>query len=806
MIFLDWKGGLSGPSYIDRCFGSEKKLNAPLPLQKEFLFLENSTITLLIRNFDVLATTVIGFFAVYGVITIFGKKLSINIFRGRAFAQAFCVASLIAFTLEATVFNFPHYMKFFSGKEFYITEIIAGDSITILTSDSTLAELFWGDEDTAKIKTAGDSLMTKAISIESGGAMVTVLGGTSIAKESREKDTAKNSARRPGGIVFKNPDRRITSVYVEPIFDTTADSKDIRIGVTDEGSTYNLPMTVYKGLPFTNHISFNGHGKASELKVYFSGSVSTIAVNRQVPFYFGGLRLLAVSCLFFAVIVFVRKKLRAKITYFLFEYRFDPSSKKQNLIYVFSVILLLLFSWFCAFTSNTKFSREYSPFQQYNQFLVDALLTGRTWLEFGKPEKLLKVERPYDTRWLQNNKDYELGVDWASDWAWYKGKFYCYFGVVPAVILYVPYKIFTDNYLSNHAGIFLFAAIAVVFMALLWRLCVKRYMPNARFAFYLLSFFALFFACGLFGPLRFTLFYSIVSAAGFMFVIVGAYLLLKSTERDKTNFMMLFGACLCFALAVGCRPNLVFASLMVPVFLWKRKSWQLLALVAVPYVLVAIPLCYYNYIRFGSIFDFGFTYNMTNLNTGTHALLDPIGKAINVFIASMSYLFNVNTYSFAFPYVESRWQGDIFNYTVRRFHDKGCGVINFPIVLCLFYFVKSIFAKRKPDTFLMSLTFLIIAAILIFLDSLLVGFSGRYTIDFAIFILIPSIFCAYHLCDEQVCDYRRVFRLKAVYLMLVFSILVGLALFATSITNDATFGDPALYRYLQISLGLPGTV
>jgi hypothetical protein len=92
------------------------------------------------------------------------------------------------------------------------------------------------------------------------------------------------------------------------------------------------------------------------------------------------------------------------------------------------------------------------------------------------------------------------------------------------------------------------------------------------------------------------------------------------------------------------------------------------------------------------------------------------------------------------------------------------------------------------------------------LDSLLVGFSGRYTIDFAIFILLPSRFCAYHLCDEQVCDYRRIFRLKAVYAMLAFSIFVGLALFATSITNDATFGDPALYRYLQISLGLPGTV
>jgi ABC-type molybdate transport system permease subunit len=122
-------------------------------------FLENSTITLLIRNFDVLAPTVIGFFAIYGVITIFGKKLSINIFRGRAFAQAFCVASLAAFALESTVFNFPHYLKYFSGGECYITEVSLKDSTTLLTSDGTLAELIFPDKDTTKdtvekIKTA----------------------------------------------------------------------------------------------------------------------------------------------------------------------------------------------------------------------------------------------------------------------------------------------------------------------------------------------------------------------------------------------------------------------------------------------------------------------------------------------------------------------------------------------------------------------------------------------------------------------------------------------------------------------------
>ena len=770
---------------------------------KEALFLENATITLLIRNFDVLATTVMGFFAVYGVITIFGRKLSINIFRGRVFAQTFCAASLLAFALEAAVFNFQHYLKYFSDGEFYTIEISLKDSTTVLTSDGTLAELIFSDTDTTgKVNSAEDSLAAKVSSTENNGAVVTALAAIPLVMEGGKKD----STRLPNGIFFKNLDRRITSVYIKPIFNDTTTWMDVGIVWKDNANAnYGHSQTIYKGLPFTNYIFVQGCGKFSELKVYFSGDISEVAVNRQAPLNFSGLRLFAVSCLLFAAIVFARKKLRAKAAYFLFEYRFDPSNKRQNLIYIFSVILLLFFSWLCAFTSEPKVAREHQPYQQYNKFLVDALLAGKTQLDFGNPEKLLEAERPYDNAWLNNN-GYEPGVDWAHDWAWYKGKFYCYFGIVPAVLLYVPYKVFTDNYLSNHAGIFLFMAVAVVFMALLWRHCVRRYMPNTRFVFYLLSFFALFFASGLFGPLRFTRFYSIVSSAGFMFVVAGAFLLLKSIEREKTNLRALFFACLCLALAVGCRPNLLLASLMVPAFLWKRRSWELLALVAVPYVMVAIPLCLYNYARFGSIFDFGFKYNMTTLNTAAHSLLDPIGKTINVFIASISYLFTVNVYSFMFPYVNSIPQHTWFKYAIVKFHDKGCGMINFPIIFCLFYFVKSIFVRRKSGTFLMSSTFLIIAAILIFLDSLLVGFSGRYTIDFAIFILLPSLFCAYHLCDEQVCDYRRVFRLKAVYVMLAFSIFVGLALFATSITNDATFGDPALYRYLQVSLGIPGTV
>jgi len=360
--------------------------------------------------------------------------------------------------------------------------------------------------------------------------------------------------------------------------------------------------------------------------------------------------------------------------------------------------------------------------------------------------------------------------------------------------------------------------MSIILLARLWKFFVKKYMPDVRFMFYLLSFLTLFFASGWFCPLRFTRFYSIVSTGGFMFVVAGILLLFESVEHEKIDRSKLFFACLCFALAVGCRPHLLFASLIVPVILWKYKLWKHLPLIAVPYIAVAIPMCLYNYVRFGSILDFGTNYNMTNLNLGAYGSLNLMGKIINTFNTSLSYLFTLNRYSFFYPYVECLPMDDRFFWSIVRFYDKGCGMINFPIVLCLFYFFKSIFVKKeRPKTFYISSTFLAIAAILIVINSWMVGHSGRYTIDFAIFIILPSLFCAYYRCcgssyvgndgvEIQMPENQIRFRHKVTYVLLAFSIFVGLFLFATSVTNDATPWCPELHHYLRQSLILFGIV
>jgi len=722
--------------------------------------LEVHEIAKFIKYFNIFSTTALAFFAVFGVIRILAGNSFLNIFRGRIFLQAFCVAALAAFALEATVFNFPHYLKWFAGSELETLDLLPENQALLRTSEAGY---------TAEIVS---------------------------------KDGAS-------GLRFKNIDRRVTSIYVDVDFGGADGRAGMSVRWTDEESTRGFEKTIYSGLPHENYTVIQPHGKVEELTVMFGSNVNRdaqlnivqVVLNRQIPFYFSGLRLLAVSLLAFAAIVLFRRELRAKASYCLFECKFDPASRKQNLVYALSVALLIFFSWTCVYTTRYTKSFQETPWQQqYNKYLVDAIIEGRVWLDAGNPEKLLNAERPYDNKYRVAN-GYVPEVDWMHDWAWYKGKHYCYYGAVPALLLYVPYKLVTGNYLPNHPGIFLFAAVSIIVLAALWRYCVRRWMPGARFAFFLLSFFALYFASGFYTVLSYPRFYCIAQSCGFMFTVAGVLLLLKSVEKEKTNRPALFFACLCLALVVGCRPNTIFVSFLVPVILWKRRSWKLLLPVLIPYVLVAVPICMYNYARFDSIFDFGIKHSLTAVDVHALNSLNPIGLLLRTFICFISYLFLPCVYSLKFPYI----------YSVQQHMDEGItlgfldiaggcpGMINFPIVFCLFYLLKKHGRQSMRGPFNIVCTFLIIAASIMAVNGWMNGYFARFMLDFATFIIFPSLFCAYFwsVCPKS--ELSEKLRLKVVYVLLAASVCVGLLLFATGGMHGIK--DPTLYRYLEYSLG-----
>ncbi|GBU22261.1 hypothetical protein R80B4_02167 [Fibrobacteres bacterium R8-0-B4] len=703
------------------------------------------------------------FFAIYGAIIIIGRNTRLNPFRGRIFLSAFCVASLAAFAVETVCFNYKHFLKYFADGEFCTTEVSPQNPAVLLTSDTVTAKI-WVD-----------------------------------------------TSNVIGGVTFTNINRRVTSVFVQPIFNNL-EQIEMRIRWTDEESTREMTKTLYKALPHENHTAVQTCGKVYEITIMFPGriffdEISQIAVNKQIPFYFSGLRLWAVSFVFFAVILLLYKPLREKTEYYLFEYKFDPANKKQNLVYAGLVILTLIFSWLCIYTSILKQDWVTESNDMYGRYLVDAFIAGRANLDVGHPEELLNAERPYDRNWLGAN-GYLSKAGWMPDITYYKGKYYTYYGPVPAALLFLPYKLITGKYMSFHVGVFVFAAIAVVFLALLWRFLVKKYMPEARFAFYLLSFLALFCVSHLSAGLRYPAIWLIVQVAGLAFIVVGTFLLLKSVDKENINYLQLFFACLCFALTVGCRPNMVLISILVPVLLWKRRSWKLALFISIPYIIVAIPLCIYNYIRFDSILEFGQKYCIAVINGTAVSLLNLLGTIHRMFITFLHYLFRPYIYSLHFPFVELVPPKGLIT-SVPGFlwgYNSGGGLINFPILFCLAYLFKNIFNKDKPDGLRLSSIFLTIAVTMIVLYSKVGIFHGRYLLDCAVFFVLPSLFCAYYWCGDglRTALYQQyTVRLKIVYALLAASIFVGLCLFVTGVDHiDMHYYDPALYRYLEYSFGI----
>jgi hypothetical protein len=220
--------------------------------------------------------------------------------------------------------------------------------------------------------------------------------------------------------------------------------------------------------------------------------------------------------------------------------------------------------------------------------------------------------------------------------------------------------------------------------------------------------------------------------------------------------------------------------------------------------MVAVPLCAYNYVRFDSIFEFGVKYVLTGVDCSAVSRLNPVGKIFKTIWAFTSYLFAPNKYSLCFPFVECHpHTPNTVVLGLAHQIQPGFGIANFPIVFCLPYVLK----KGLPYPIRrMSRFFIIVAAVIVIADSFIMGVSGRYILDFAIFMILPSLFCAYSWCASSDGARQNKNRLSVVYALLAVSIFIGLFLFVTGTYVDGhgmqpTY-DPVLYRYLEYSLGI----
>jgi hypothetical protein len=274
---------------------------------------------------------------------------------------------------------------------------------------------------------------------------------------------------------------------------------------------------------------------------------------------------------------------------------------------ILSGIILLAYLWWASLGLWTSLP----PTTNYYDLLATAFSHGSLSLEVQPDPALLALENPYEPA----NRE---GIPVLWDASYFRGKYYLYWGPVPSLML-LPIKVFTDMDFGDNllalffiAGIFFFQVLIIFYL-------YHNYFEELSYI-VILGSIAL---AGLMNPAFFVLvnarIYEAAVAAGQFFFIGGLYFLFKAfNQSSKINFAF---AGLFFALAVGSRTILLipigFLSIIVLIHTFKTQRAFLaptLIAFATPLVFGVIAYIWYNFARFGSFSEFGFTYQLTGFN------------------------------------------------------------------------------------------------------------------------------------------------------------------------------------------------
>lgn len=416
-------------------------------------------------------------------------------------------------------------------------------------------------------------------------------------------------------------DQVVSNIFLDAAYVNSDDDMSVTIWAQDEGNAlyYDLPESTLKyDSRASKYIKLNLSGKASKLKIVFNDAGGTeiilnqAALNVHRPLLFS-LKRFVLMFLAFCLMYFLRPSSR------VYQIQFNPKKDMQKIVLILMAGAELLMICRVAQYNDNYIDPPWTHHYQY-AMLAESLAEGHFYLDYEPSDELLAMENPYDHD-LREAED----VSYLWDVAFYEGKYYVYFGVVPVLIFYLPYYLVTGAYFPTWWAIILTQTVIVIGLFFLLSAVMRKYFKSASLGHFILLNSCLLTASGIFIIAANCTFYQLPIAMALAFSIWGMYLWIKS---DGTNIAKLAGGAVCMALVAGCRPQLLLGSfLILPLVLpkwiqkFKDKEYRFVAarLIAlmIPYIIVAAALMYYNAARFGSPFDFGANYNLTT-NDMTH--------------------------------------------------------------------------------------------------------------------------------------------------------------------------------------------
>jgi hypothetical protein len=280
---------------------------------------------------------------------------------------------------------------------------------------------------------------------------------------------------------------------------------------------------------------------------------------------------------------------------------------------------------------------------------TQAWIGGHTYLGLVPDPHLAELANPYDG---SQNRPYRV-----LDLSYYRGRYYLYFGAGPVVMLLLPWRLITGEYLAVGAAVAYFALATVVLATGLLVSCWRRYFGGVPGAAIVIGVGILAFGNLLIRILDQANFYEVAQTGAYfaqMGALVASYAALSSrTGRARA---WLAAASLFCGLAIASRPSFILgAALLIPVAWavaspWRPGRWPRLAgaalAAAVPLGLVIGGLMAYNAARFGSALEFGNRYALGELDSTKPRML-----SLAYLPAKMAFLTGPVHWVHYFPFV-----------------------------------------------------------------------------------------------------------------------------------------------------------
>ena len=292
--------------------------------------------------------------------------------------------------------------------------------------------------------------------------------------------------------------------------------------------------------------------------------------------------------------------------------------------YVLPVVLIMFvaaasFSWVAVNPTviNTALN-EYDD-------LAMALLNGK--VSVGEGSELVKSMDGNIVFWNVESRQVKF------DYAYYNGKYYVYFGILPCIVFFLPFRLLTGSTLPVYIPVVILCLATMTEIYLFLGMLIRRYYRNIPYFVRLLMTGTA--VAGMYVPLCISapdhymtpiLSGLVLTLAGVMCWFKGGLCFCRGTDEGKADFKTGYIAAgsICMAAVSLCRPTMLFVGLLLLIVcvVVARKSIGTLSksviiknglAVFIPYFIFAVVCMYYNNIRFGSPFDFGASKNMTTI-------------------------------------------------------------------------------------------------------------------------------------------------------------------------------------------------